>query len=309
MPSALSPLILHMNKPPPPSPHKSGYVAIVGKPNAGKSTLLNAILGTKISIATHKPQTTRHRIIGIYSEPDAQIIFLDTPGLIHPRYRLQESMMEKVNTSYRDADIVLFVVEATEKKLPGDAFEPLKAVGKPVILVVNKMDLLKRSEALPLVDRLSKTYPFEEILPVSALKNSGLDTLMAEILKRLPPGPPFYPKDQVSEHPERFFVAELIREQIFLLYQEEIPYSCAVNIVQYRESEDKDIIDADIVVARDSQKGILIGKKGQALKKLGRSSRKSIEEFLGKKTRLNLYVKARDNWREKDTFLREYGYE
>lgn len=289
--------------------HKSGYVAIVGKPNAGKSTLLNSLIGTKISIATKKPQTTRHRVIGIYSNADSQIIFLDTPGLIQPRYKLQETMMKKVNESYVDADIILFVVEATEKKLSAETFEPLRKLNKPVILLVNKMDLIKNAQVLPLVDRLSKLYPFDEILPISARLGTGIDELMKEIMKRLPVGPPFYPKDQVSEHPERFFVAELIREQIFILYKQEIPYSCAVNIIQYEENASRDIIEAEIVVNRDSQKGILIGKKGQALKKLGITSRRSIEQFLDKKVRLNLFVKTRDRWREKGNFLRDYGYD
>lgn len=291
------------------APHKSGYVAIVGKPNAGKSTLLNSLIGTKISIATKKPQTTRHRVIGIYSNADSQIIFLDTPGLIKPRYKLQETMMKKVNESYVDADIILFVVEATEKKLSAETFEPLRKLNKPVILLVNKMDLIKNAQVLPLVDRLSKLYPFDEILPISARLGTGIDELMKEIMKRLPVGPPFYPKDQVSEHPERFFVAELIREQIFILYKQEIPYSCAVNIIQYEENASRDIIEAEIVVNRDSQKGILIGKKGQALKKLGITSRRSIEQFLDKKVRLNLFVKTRDRWREKGNFLRDYGYD
>lgn len=292
-----------------PSKHKSGYVAITGKPNAGKSTLLNTLIGTKISITTDKPQTTRHRVIGILSNPESQIIFLDTPGLIEPRYRLQESMMKRVDESYHDADIILFIVEAEEKRLSTKVFEPLKKIGKPVILVINKMDLVSDTQVLPLVDRLSKLYEFDEILPISALKRTGTDVLLDEIIKRLPEGPPFYPKDQVSEHPERFFVAEYIREQIFLRYQQEIPYSCAVNIIQYSETPRMDIIEAEIVVARDSQKGILIGKKGQALKKLGIAARRSIEEFLGKKVRLNLFVKTRVNWREKDNFLRDYGYE
>jgi GTP-binding protein Era len=291
-----------------PRNHKSGYVAIIGKPNAGKSTLLNAIVGSKLSITTNKPQTTRHRVIGIYSKPETQIIFIDTPGMIHPKYKLQEAMMRNVATARQDADIIVYVVDATDKIPPEETFEKLKQLHKPVILVINKMDLVSSTAILPLIDELSHVYPFDLILPVSALKKEGLDKLVEALLDRLPYGPPFYPKDMISEHPERFFVAELIREQIFKQFQQEIPYSCAVNIVQYEESKKIDHIDAEIVVNRDSQKGILIGKKGSALKKLGTAARKSIEEFIGKKIFLNLHVKVRSKWRDKDTFIRNYGY-
>lgn len=291
-----------------PPDHKSGYVAIVGKPNAGKSTLLNALLGSKLSITSKRPQTTRHRVIGIYSEPKAQVIFLDTPGLIHPKYKLQEVMMKYASEAQYDADLILYLVEATDQNVPEFAFDHLKKLRKPVILAINKMDLIPDKEVLPLVDRLSKMYPFDVILPISALKNRGIDELKKEVIERLPLGPPFYPKDQISEHPERFFVTEFIREQLFLLYKQEIPYSCAVNIVQYVEKEDIDIIDAEIIVNKDSQKGIIIGKGGKALKKLGTESRKSIMEFLNKKIRLNLHVKVRTKWRDQDVYLKNYGY-
>lgn len=291
-----------------PKDHKSGYIAIVGKPNAGKSTLLNALLGSKLSIISNKPQTTRNRVVGIYSEEKVQIIFLDTPGLIHPKYKLQEAMMQLASEAQYDADIILYLIEATDKNIPEFTFDHLKELKKPVILAINKMDLIPGKEALPLVEKLSGMYPFDVILPISALKNRGLDDLKKQIIDRLPKGPPFYPKDQISEHPERFFVSELIREQLFLQYQQEIPYSCAISIIQYTEGAERDIIDADIVVNRDSQKGIIIGKGGKALKKLGIGARKSIEEFIGKKIRLNLFVKVRPKWREKDTFLKNFGY-
>jgi len=291
-----------------PENHKSGYVAIVGKPNAGKSTLLNALLGSKLSITTHKPQTTRHRVIGIYSKPDSQIIFVDTPGIIQPKYKLQEAMMQNVAVARQDADIIVCVIDATDKKPDSKVFLPLKNLHKPVILVVNKMDLTTQEEVLPLVDELTQEYRFDLVLYVSAIKKEGLEPLIESILQRIPPGPPFYPKDMISEHPERFFVAELIREQLFLQFQQEIPYSCAVNIVMFEEGEDLDRIDAEIVVNRESQKGILIGKKGRALKKLGTAARKSIEEFLGKQIYLNIHVKVRPKWRNRDTFIRNYGY-
>jgi GTP-binding protein Era len=185
----------------------------------------------------------------------------------------------------------------------------LNSFGKPVLLVLNKMDLIATKAGLPVAETLGKTYPFAGIFPVSALKGAGIDELRKELIRRMPPGPPFYPKNQISEHPERFFVAELIREQIFLLYQQEIPYSTTVNIIQYREGDEKDIIEAEIVVNRESQKGILIGKGGSALKKTGIAARKSVESFLGKKVRLNLFVKVREKWRDRDSFLRSFGYE
>lgn len=293
---------------PVPENHKSGYVAIIGKPNAGKSTLLNALLGSKLSIATHKPQTTRHRVIGIYSKPEAQIIFVDTPGIIRPKYKLQEAMMQNVTVARQDADLILCVVDVSDKKPEKDFFVPLKSMNKPVILAINKIDRVKDKEIEAFTKSVSEEYPFDLVLQVSALKKEGLDTLIKAILERLPLGPPFYPKDMISEHPERFFVAEFIREQIFLQFQQEIPYSCAVNIVQFEEGEELDRIDAEIVVNRNSQKGILIGKKGKALKKLGTAARKTIEEFLGKKIFLNIHVKVRPKWRDRDTFIKNYGY-
>ncbi len=285
--------------------HKSGYVAIVGRPNAGKSTLLNAFLGRKLSIVTRRPQTTRHRVLGILSDEDYQIILLDTPGLLVPRYKLQERMMEAVQRSVDEADLLLFLADATR---PVDE-EGLEILGdRRTILVLTKLDLLPGEEALPVAEAYAKARDFEAIVPVSAQKGYNLDGLLREIVERMPLGPPFYPKDTISEHPERFFVTEIIREKIFEQFRQEVPYATQVNVVVFNEEENRDYIDAEIVVERDSQKGILIGKGGQALKRVGTRARLDIQEFTGRPAYLKLHVKVRDDWRNKDTFLREYGY-
>jgi len=292
-----------------PENFRSGYVALVGKPNVGKSTLLNALLGRKLSIVTHKPQTTRHRILGILSDEERQIIFLDTPGIIKPRYRLQESMMHAVRGAVRDADLTIFMADATQDTPDTLSLEQIQ--NKQAILVINKMDLIKQKEAIPLVTAYTETRAFEDVIPISALEGDNLDLLMEEIDKRLPLGPPFYPPDMISEHPERFFISEIVREKILQQYQEEIPYSVQVNVISHEarpDSDDKDLIHADIVVSRKSQKGILIGKGGQALKGVGTAARKDIETFLGRPVFLKLHVKVRENWRDQPGYLRSYGY-
>lgn len=288
--------------------HKSGYVAIVGKPNAGKSTLMNRILGSKISIITPKPQTTRHQIIGIYSKENLQIIFLDTPGIIHPKYELQKTMMSFVNRAQSDADIILFIVEAGEHRMPDYAFDVFKTMHKPVILVVNKMDTTQKKDVEPLADSLNESYLFAETVYLSALTGHGLEDLMDAIYKQLKPGPPFYPKEMLSEQPVRFFVAELIREQLFLQFEQEIPYSSTVDVIQYEERDDLDYINAEIIVNRKSQKGILIGKGGKAIKELGKKSREAIQDFIGKKVFLDLHVKVRNKWRDDPNMIRNFGY-
>ncbi|MDX1636737.1 MAG: GTPase Era [Balneolaceae bacterium] len=290
------------------NPHKSGYVAIVGKPNAGKSTLMNRILGSKISITTPKPQTTRHQIIGIHSEENLQIIFLDTPGIINPRYELQKAMMSFVDRARSDADIVLFLVEAGEDRLPDYAFDVFKTMNKPVILVVNKMDTSTQDKEKEMVEQLNDSYRFAETVYISALTGEGLPDLMDTIYKHLKPGPPYYPKDMLSEQPVRFFVAELIREQLFVQFEQEIPYSSTVDVIQYDEREELDYINAEIIVNRKSQKGILIGKGGNAIKELGKKSREAIEKFVGKKVYLDLHVKVREKWRENQNMVRSFGY-
>lgn len=288
--------------------HKSGYTAILGKPNAGKSTLMNRILGSKISITTHKPQTTRHQILGIHSEDDLQIIFLDTPGIIDPRYELQKAMMRLVDRARNDADIILFIVDVTDYKVPQRVYKTFTSIQKPVFLVVNKIDRVSKPDARAVAADLCTHYDFAEVIYTSATTGEGVSELMETVKKGLPAGPPFYPKDMLSEQPIRFFVAELIREQLFLQFHQELPYSCTVNIVQYDEREDLDYIDAEVIVNRDSQKGMLIGKGGKAIKELGKNARESIEAFVGKKVYLDLHVKVRDKWRDNPNMVRNYGY-
>ncbi len=290
-----------------PQDHRSGYVALVGKPNVGKSTLLNALLGHKLSIVTPKAQTTRHRVLGIFSDEAMQIIFLDTPGIIRPRYKLQEAMMHAVSGAVADADLLVFLADARQDS--PDTLSLEQAGARPAILAVNKIDLIQQEEALPLVEQYLALRAFEAVIPISALKGYNLDALMDEIKARVPLGPPFYPKDMISEHPERFFVAEIIREKVFQQYKQEVPYSAAVNIANYEDRPDgKDLIEAEIVVERETQKGILIGKGGRALKRVGTAARKDIETFLGKPVFLKLFVKVRSDWRNRDVLLRSYGY-
>jgi GTP-binding protein Era len=288
--------------------HKSGYVAILGKPNAGKSTLMNRLLGSKISITTHKPQTTRHQILGIHSEDDCQIIFLDTPGVIDPRYELQKAMMKTVDRARTDADIILLIVDVTDHEIPGRIFKMFSSMKKKIFLVINKIDKVSDQEAEVIADKIRERFDFDDTLFVSAITGVGLQNIMDTIKANLKPGPPFYPKDMLSEQPVRFFVAEIIREQLFLLYHQEVPYSSTVDIVQYDERDDLDYISADIIVNRDSQKGILIGKGGKAIKRLGKSARSVIEDFVEKKVYLDLHVKVREKWREDPNKVRHFGY-
>lgn len=292
-----------------PEEFRSGYVAIIGQPNVGKSTLLNALVGRKLSIVTPKPQTTRHRVLGILSGPQFQCIFLDTPGIIQPHYRLHEAMMHAVESALGDADLLLFMVDARRKDVSEEVLSRV-VTDRPALLVLNKIDLIKKEDALPLADKLSKLHAFESVIPISALNGYQVDVLKEEIIARLPPGPPYYPPEIVSEHPERFFVSEIIREKIFEQYRQEIPYSTQVNIVVFEERDDrKDFIDAEIVVERETQKGILIGKGGSALKRLGTTARRDIEAFLERSVYLQLHIKVRADWRDRPGFLRSYGYE
>lgn len=279
----------------------------------GKSTLMNGLLGQKISIVTHKPQTTRHRILGILSAATHQIVFLDTPGIIKPRYLLQEMMMQFATSAIEDADLLLFMLDATDPKTGSDlaheeAFQRLKGLAKPVFLVINKVDLVKKTDLLPIIQFYAKAFPFKEIFPVSALALDGTEALVAAITPHLPLHPPLYPPDIVSEHHERFFVGEIVREKLFLMLQEEVPYATTVDVIEFQEREGgKTFISADIYVERDSQKGIVIGKQGATLKKVGQLARKEIEEFLQHTVFLELHVKVR-NWREDKQWLSRLGY-
>ncbi|MEM6325724.1 MAG: GTPase Era [Bacteroidota bacterium] len=300
-----------------PPGHKSGYVALVGAPNVGKSTLLNRLLGTKLSIVSARPSTTRNRVLGILSEttaePPYQLVFLDTPGVVRPKYRLHDHMMRDVDRALGDADVTVFLADATEARITHDAASALAKLERfsgTSLLALNKVDALPSpDEALPLVALYQDRHDFEEVVPISALHGNGTEALLELILARIPEGPPYYPPEQISEHPERFFVAEIVREAIFDHFREEVPYSTSVVVVTFEErARQKDFVAADIVAERDSQKAILIGKGGQALKRLGKRARLGIEDFLGRPVYLQLHVKTRADWRNKEGHLREYGY-
>jgi len=294
---------------------RSGYCAIVGIPNAGKSTLMNALLGTKLSIMSHKPQTTRKRVLGIYSTDNSQIIFLDTPGIMpRPTTLLHKAMLEQVNNSFQDADIVLVLAEAikpVDRALPKEWEEYVKMIGKkPIILAVSKLDLIKqRTDMLPILAEYGKHAEFTEIVPISSTKKKNLDELVKVLYNHLPEGQPFFDPEQLSDQNERFFVSELIREAIFQKYGEEIPYSTEVEIREFVERENgKWFINAEIIVERDSQKAIIIGKDGSALKYVGQRARREIEQFLDHPVYLELHVKARNDWRNDKNQLRQFGY-
>ncbi|MDA8424118.1 MAG: GTPase Era [Nitrospiraceae bacterium] len=287
---------------------KSGFISIIGRPNVGKSTLLNALLGEKIAIISDKPQTTRNKILGIVNHPGAQMVFLDTPGIHKPMHRMNEFMVQTALRTYNEVDVILMLVEATELPGAGDRFiiETLTKVKTPVFLLINKVDLIKKDGLLPLMQEYSKLYNFTEIIPVSALKND-LGGLLDTILKRLPQGPQYFPDDQLTDQPERFVVSEIIREKIFELTKEEIPYATAVIIEEMKEEPDITRIHAAIIVERDSQKGILIGKGGSMLKKIGTLARLDAEKLLGAKIFLKLYVKVKKGWREDEHMLKNIG--
>nr|KXH76531.1 MAG: GTPase Era [Candidatus Thorarchaeota archaeon SMTZ1-83] len=290
---------------------KAGYCAIVGTPNVGKSTLQNSLVGHKLSIVTPKPQTTRHRVSGILTTSEYQIVFLDSPGIIDPGYELQSVMMRRVEEIVNDADLILLMVEATsdpeerEKRI----IERLRAHHAPLFLLINKIDLIKKSALLPLIQEYQQFHKFDEVIPISALKGDGLGILVDLVVQRLPSGEPLYPPDQLSDHPERFFAAEIVRETIFLRYGEEIPYSTAVVVDEFVERPgQKDYIKATIFVERDSQKAVLIGKRGSALKRVGEEARREIEKFLGRDVFLQLWVKTRKNWRKRRIDIKRFGY-
>ncbi len=288
---------------------KVGFVNIFGKPNAGKSTLLNALMGEKLAIVSHKVQTTRHRIKAILTDKDYQIIFSDTPGIIDPKYKLHQKMMAAVKGSLEDADVALLMVDAREEVAESDAIFKSLHLKAPVIVVLNKTDVIKDEEKLAQMESFFLEQPYcKEVIKISALKNTGIDILLERILFFLPEGHPFYEGDEISDLPTRFFVSELIREKIFLLYQEELPYHATVLVQEYQEKTTLTKIRADIIVQRETQKGIILGEGGKMIKQLGTLARKDIEDFIGRKVFLELYVKVRPKWRDNDIFLKEYGY-
>lgn len=290
---------------------KSGFVSIIGRPNVGKSTFLNRMIGQKIAIMSDKPQTTRNKIQGVYTEEDAQIVFIDTPGIHKPKHKLGDFMMKIAQNTLREVDIILFMVNAEEGPGRGDEFiiEKLQHTKQPVFLIINKIDQIHPDELLPLIDKYRTLYPFAEIIPISALEGNNVDALARTVKKYLPEGPQYYPSNQITDHPERFIMEELIREKVLHLTREEIPHSVAVVIDAIQKREGGAVyVNATIVVERPSQKGIVIGKQGAMLKEIGKRARMDIEALLGSKVFLEVWVKVIKDWRNKMTQLRDLGF-
>lgn len=289
---------------------KSGFVNILGRPNVGKSTLMNALVGEKLSIITHKPQTTRHRILGIVNGDDFQIVFSDTPGVVRdPAYKMHDAMNRFVRSTFEDADLMLFLTDFWDDYPDDDPIiQRLQKVEFPIFLVFNKIDLLKEEQIEEAMEAWKKRIDFKDTFTVSALNKVGTDRLLKAVCDALPEGPEYYPKDQLTTHPERFFISEIIREKIFLLYKQEIPYATQVEVESFEEDTDIIRIEATIYVERKTQKPIVIGKGGSKIKKLGIEARKDVEAFLNAKVYLGLYVKIRENWRDDDGILRSFGY-
>jgi len=289
--------------------HKAGFVNIIGNPNVGKSTLMNSLVGEKLSIITSKAQTTRHRILGIVNGEDFQLVLSDTPGVIKPSYELQSSMMDFVKTAINDADIIIYMIEIGESSLKDEnLFNKIKSSSIPVILLINKIDLSNQEELENQVDEWKTKLPNAEIFPISALKKFQVDNLLQRLIELLPECPPYFPKDQLTDKPERFFVNEIVREKILLNYNKEIPYSVEILTEEFKEDEKIIRIRSVIMVERDSQKGIIIGHKGSALKKVGIKSRKDLETFFGKQIHIELFVKVNKNWRNNKNQLKRFGY-
>jgi len=290
--------------------HKSGFVNIIGNPNVGKSTLMNALVGERLSIITSKAQTTRHRILGIVNGEDFQIVYSDTPGILKPSYKLQESMMNFVRGAVNDADVILYVTDTVERSdRSAEILDRIARSGIPTVVVINKIDLTDQERLEALVEKWRTILPEAEIVPVSAKERFNIGGLFDRIKRLLPEGEAFYPKDALTDKTLRFFASEIIREKILLNYDKEIPYCCEIGIDAYKEAPTIDRIAATIYVTRDSQKGILIGHKGEKLKKTGRQAREELEQFLGKKVFLELFVKVSGDWRNDKRQLRRFGYE
>jgi len=289
--------------------HKAGYVNIIGKPNVGKSTLMNAMVGEKLSIITSKAQTTRHRIHGILNTPEYQVIFSDTPGILDPGYKLQESMLKSARSALVDADVLIYLTEMGEKPDPADPFLMKVAKAKvPVLLVINKIETSDQESVNSCMERWDGILPRAEKIPISALKKFNVESIFNRILELLPESPPYYPKDALTDKSERFFVGEMIREKILLYYKKEIPYAVEVEIESFKEEVKLIRISAIIYVERESQKGILIGNEGKALKRVGRESRLDMETFFQKKVFLELRVKVKKDWRSNERFIKDFGY-
>ena len=289
--------------------HKAGFVNIIGNPNVGKSTLMNALVGEKLSIITSKAQTTRHRIMGIVNSDDFQIVYSDTPGIVNPHYKLHESMMTFVYTALKDADIFLLVTEIGEQFKNQEIIEKIKASGIPSILIINKIDLSDQPTIEAKMKHWQEHLPNAEVIPVSALHNFNIEKVLDTILSHLPEGPAYFPKDEMTDKTMRFFASEIIREKIFENYKKEVPYSSEVVVEEYKEKNGIDVISATIFVERDSQKGIILGHKGSMIKKVGTEARIDIEEFIQKKVFLDLHVKVNKDWRNNELSLKRFGYE
>ena len=291
-----------------PANHKAGYVSIIGKPNVGKSTLMNQMVGERISIITSKAQTTRHRIMGILNGPDYQIVYSDTPGIIQPKYELHRSMMKFVHTSLEDADVILFVTDLFEEYDEDDVIRKLRNVEVPILLLVNKIDLAKENQLEEKIAYWQERMPECTVVPISALQGLNIGQVFDTIIEKMPVHPPYFPKDEMSDKPERFFAAEIIREKIFLNYKKEVPYSTEVAIMEFKEDEKIIRMRAELYVERRTQKGIIIGKGGEALKKVGIQARKDLEAFFGKQVHLETFVKIQPDWRKHNTQLNRFGY-
>ncbi|MGG1677452.1 GTPase Era [Neobacillus sp. NRS-1170] len=292
--------------------YKSGFISIIGRPNVGKSTFLNRVIGQKIAIMSDKPQTTRNKIQGVLTLSDSQMVFIDTPGIHKPKHKLGDFMMKVAQNTLKEVDLILFMVNAEEGFGRGEEFilEKFQTVSTPIFLVINKIDQIHPDDLLPIIESYKEKYNFEEIVPISALEGNNVERLLTQIKSFLPEGPQYYPADQVTDHPERFIITELIREKALHLTREEIPHSLAVVLDKMERKEGKDIIHvmATVIVERDSQKGIIIGKKGSMLKEIGKRARADIENLLGSKVFLELWVKVQKDWRNKMSQLRDYGF-
>lgn len=294
-------------------PFKSGFVAIVGRPNVGKSTLLNHIIGQKIAIMSDKAQTTRNKVQGVYTTDESQIIFIDTPGIHKPKHKLGDFMVKIALNTFQEVDLIYFVIDASTGFGRGDEFiiEKLKNVQTPVFLLINKIDLIAPEDLFKLIEQYRDLMDFDEIIPISALQGNNVPNLLEQTNANLEIGPMYYPKDQITDHPERFIISELIREQVLKLTREEVPHSVAVVIegIEKNPKTEKLTINATIIVERSTQKGIIIGKQGQMLKQIGMRARKEIERLLGSKVFLEIWVKVQKNWRDKEHYLQDYGFD